>query len=174
MTASFGPEKVKQLLKEKEEKEQLQRQAELEKKRQAEEHEAAAKAAKEVAQVAARATANQPREQKERERGKVCGRFLNALIDWKLADLAEDIATGRVVPKLSNDNVVVSFVLLEESHCLAGKMRTKLIEWLTTSLQEEWDTVETGSETTCNPMADSVSQLDERHVGVRFTLTKRS
>ncbi len=167
MTANFGPEKVKQLLKEKEEKEQLQQQEELEKKRQAEEREAAEKAAKE----AERAKADQPREQKEDERGIVRGNYLNTLVDWQLEDLEASIVSGRVVPQVNAQGVAVTFILYDRSHDLTGNMLEALVERLTKRLRKSWDSIEIE---TATDFTWSDSNSKEYRVGIQFKLAKRN
>lgn len=117
------------------------------------------------------AEAESPEGKKRIERAEVRGRFISKLVDWQIEDLNAKQASSSINATVINGDIAVQFVVYEKAHDLTGEMRRVFIESLTNRLRKEGWNVKTDPETDCNPCADSMSELNERFVGLRFTLT---
>lgn len=160
MTANFGPDAVKELLKAKESRECEEKREQLEKHFQQAQREQAENEEREAQKAKIRAD-NKARDKK---RAVIRGNFIITVTDWIIENLQDGIKDGIITPTVSDHQVELSFVLHEEFHGLADFMRKALIDWLTERLQKDWDTVHT------SPVRD---QWDD-FVGIRFSLSKRS
>jgi len=119
--------------------------------------------------AAERASAKQKDDRKLKERSDVVRRYLSTLADWAIEDLEEDIVSGRVVPKISAQEVAVTFVLRDGWHNLTGELQESLVKILTYRFRTSWDSVETKTATEFT-WSDRNSQ--EYRVGIKFMLTK--